>query len=281
MNRRLCAIAGLCAALVFASCARLERRGSAAPSAPLYFVQLSDCHFGSREHRRRVERIVDAVNALPLPLACVVVTGDMVSDNILNPAITAEATSTLARLRVPVHYLPGNHDILARRAAETVAAYTNAFGPLASRAEYGGVVFLMLYTEPLRSPVAAPGYEPLTWLQEQLAAAGRKPVLVFHHTPSVEDFYGNAMHPGWPAAARAAWERLLRSANVRAVVAGHFHRDELHWCGDIPCYVASSTAGYWGRQASFRIYEYRNGRLGYRTVYLEPTQETDAVLDNP
>jgi hypothetical protein len=30
-----------------------------------------------------------------------------------------------------------------------------------------------------------------------------------------------------------------------------------------------SVAGYWGRQASFRLYEYRDGRVGYRTIYLQ------------
>jgi hypothetical protein len=53
------------------------------------------------------------------------------------------------------------------------------------------------------------------------------------------------------------------------VIAGHFHRDELHWVGDVPLFVCAPLAGYWGRQGSYRIYEYKDGRLGYRTQYLE------------
>jgi hypothetical protein len=98
-------------------------------------------------------------------------------------------------------------------------------------------------------------------------AAG-KPILLFHHRPAVDDYYEFALHPGWDPAERRAFETLLRTHRVRGVVTGHFHRDELHWLEDVPVFAAPPVAGYWGRQASFRLYEYRNGRLGYRTVYL-------------
>jgi UDP-2,3-diacylglucosamine pyrophosphatase LpxH len=77
------------------------------------------------------------------------------------------------------------------------------------------------------------------------------------------------MHEGWKLQMRRQWERLVNSANVKGVIAGHFHRAEQHWVGDVPLYVAPSVAGFWGRQGSYRIYEYRNGRLAYRTQYLE------------
>lgn len=248
----------------FAACAADER---------FYFVQVTDCHFGTGDHAARMSNIVERINALPMPIACVVVTGDMTSDDITNAVMLAAATGTLARLTAPVHYLPGNHDILAKHLAATLTAYTNAFGPLASVAEYHGVEFVMLYTEPLRRPIRIAGYDPLTWLAATLKEAGRKPVIVFHHTPPFDDFYDNWMHPGWPAASREPWDKLIQSANVKAVIAGHFHRDELHWSGDIPCFVAASVAGYWGRQGSFRLYEYNGGRLGYRTIYLEDWPE--------
>jgi UDP-2,3-diacylglucosamine pyrophosphatase LpxH len=60
----------------------------------------------------------------------------------------------------------------------------------------------------------------------------------------------------------------LAGYDVKAVITGHFHRDELHWVGGRPVFAAPPVAGYWGRQASFRLYEYRDGRLSYRTIYL-------------
>jgi predicted Fe-Mo cluster-binding NifX family protein len=33
--------------------------------------------------------------------------------------------------------------------------------------------------------------------------------------------------------------------------------------------VCPPVANYFGRQSTFRIYEYKNGKVGYRTQYLE------------
>lgn len=246
-----------------------QAAASSAASNHFFFVQITDCHFGSGDHASRMTNVVDRINALPMPIVCVVVTGDVTSDDITNDAVRMSATGTLARLKMPVHFLPGNHDILMKKVPATVGAFTNSFGPIASTAEYDGVEFLMLYTEPLRRSIHIEGYDPLSWLQTALKQAGRKPVLIFHHTPPFEDFYDNSIHPGWPAAPREQWDKLLQSANVKAVIAGHFHRDELHWSGSIPCFVAPPVAGYWGRQGSFRIYEYDHGAVSYRTVYLD------------
>jgi hypothetical protein len=60
----------------------------------------------------------------------------------------------------------------------------------------------------------------------------------------------------------------LRAHTIKAVITGHFHRDELHWTDGIPVFSAPPVAGFWGRQASYRLYEYRAGNLSYRTLYL-------------
>jgi 3',5'-cyclic AMP phosphodiesterase CpdA len=234
-----------------------------------WFVQISDTHFGVSDHDARTARAVEQINALPMPVDFVIHTGDFFSDNIRDSNVVHAATSTLARLRVPLYTLPGNHDILRSDLTNTVHLYTNAIGPLRSRLEHKGVVFLFLDTEPLRKGHRIEGYDPLGWLRDELRAAGSRPVIVSHHAPAGDDFYNNAMHPGWPSEAHADWIAVVNSANVQAVLCGHFHRDELYWEGSVPVYVCSSVAGFWGRQGSFRIYEYRDGKLGYRTRYLE------------
>jgi 3',5'-cyclic AMP phosphodiesterase CpdA len=241
----------------------------AAPFNHFYFVQITDTHFGSLDHDRVCAAMVGEINRLPMAIECVVHTGDIAADNMDDPRALATATSVLSRLQAPLHVLPGNHDIVPQRQEATLNAYRGAFSNLIQAVEHHGVVFIMVYTEPLRQPVTVEGYEPLRELEAALRAHRAKPILVFHHTPCVEDFYDLAMHPGWREDIRREWERLLHRYRVKAVMAGHFHRDELHWLGDIPLFVASSAARYWGRQPSFRIYEYRDGRLGYRTVYLE------------
>jgi 3',5'-cyclic AMP phosphodiesterase CpdA len=243
--------------------------GGAAEHVRFHFVQISDTHFGSLNHSAITARAVADINALPFPIACVVHTGDLFADNAHRPEIVSQALDTMGGLTSPVHYVAGNHDLPTKRLAESLAVYTNHFGGLCSTAEYHGVLFVMLYTEPLRQGFEVAGYDPLAWLERVLAAADGKPVLIFHHAATVEDFYGDRVRPGWPAEAREKWNALIASANVKAVFTGHFHRDELHWKGDVPVFVAAPIANYWGRQSSYRIYEYDNGRVGYRTRYIE------------
>jgi hypothetical protein len=124
----------LCAMLLLAGCA-----GPRAASGPLYFVQLTDVHVGNSTNDARLVRAIEAINALPHPIACVVVTGDLFADNIEQCA--DDAARTYARLRAPVLFPPGNHDIRPDRLTETLAAYRRCFGPLATSAVFQGVEF--------------------------------------------------------------------------------------------------------------------------------------------
>jgi 3',5'-cyclic-AMP phosphodiesterase len=221
-------------------------------------VQISDTHVGDLDGEARTAQVVAAINALPFPIACVVHTGDLAEDE----ASAAIAQAELAELAAPLHVVPGNHDIAGDADAQ---AFVARWGALSSSAEVDGVVLLFVYDQ------AAPslGYEPLAWLEGALAAAGSRPVIVFHHEPPVDDFYNNVLHAGWPDDKRRRWTELLGAHGVVADVAGHFHRDEQHLLGAVPLYVAEPVSTRFGHQPAFRIYEYAGGRLSYRTVYLE------------
>jgi predicted MPP superfamily phosphohydrolase len=255
--------------------ARAGKAREAAPHADrqqgLCFVQITDTHFGPADHAERTARVVEAINRLPMDVDCVVHTGDIFSDNIADERAIAQHRRTLSKLKAPVHRVAGNHDIVRKRArlAETTAHYRKQIDPnLSTRAEYNGVVLLMVYTEPLARGFEQEGYDALAWLERELRSLDGKPAIVFHHTPSVRDFYRNRMHPGWPRDVRDKWVALLNRYGVQAVIAGHFHRDEHHWLGDVPLYVSAPVAGYWGRQTTYRIYEYRDGKVSYRTQYI-------------
>jgi 3',5'-cyclic AMP phosphodiesterase CpdA len=262
--------------IVLAVMAAVLLVGAAGPaSAPeashtgphFWFVQITDTHLGDRDNTARTAQAVTAINRLPMPIAFVAHTGDIMMDN-LTDAEALQDADVLNSLAAPLYSVPGNHDVVPGQLAAFVEAYQRRFGPLARAVEISGVVLLFVCTEPLAQAQPIAGYDPLAWLEEQLAAAGDRPVILFTHTPPMEDFYDNRMHPGWPDEARVRWRQLIDRPNVRAVIAGHFHRDELHWTGNVPTYVAAPIAGYFGRQISFRLYEYRDGRLSYRTVYL-------------
>lgn len=240
----------------------------------LRFVQITDTHFGDTGHYDRTADIVNRINHLPFDIRCVVHTGDIFSDSILRDNVVRRGQAILKKIKPPTYYLPGNHDILRKRGETTLRAtaeaYGKHFGPLNHKAEHDGVLFLFAYTEPLAKGFDLPGCDTLEWLEKELQTAGDKPVLLFHHRPSCEDFYNNKVHPGWPTKIRNRWVELVGSANVRGVITGHFHRDEYHWLGHVPLFVAGPVAGFWGRQGTYRVWQYDHGtgRLTYNTEYL-------------
>lgn len=234
-----------------------------------YFVQITDTHFGDGDHLDKARKAVENINSLPMKIACVVHTGDITMNKLDDKKVIDSGLSVMKKLSVPVHYVAGNHDILQNKLESTRKIYIKKFGGLISQTEYNGVLFVFVYTEPLRKSFTLPGYRPLKDLEEILKNSKDKPVIIFHHAPSVDDFYNNKFHKSWKTDIRNKWVKLINSYKVKAVITGHFHRDELHWLGNVPLYVSSPIAGYWGRQATFRIYEYSNGKIGYRTQYIK------------
>ena len=253
--------------LIFAGGCCPSSRSELAPH--FYFVQITDTHWGTRNGIALTRKAVDAINELPLKIAFVVHTGDVTADTIGDSNVVNEGLAVMKRLPMPVYYVPGNHDITKGDARETARLFKKHFSSLSRRVDVEGVVCLFFFSEPMSSGYRVGGYDAKEWLRENLEAAGKKPVLLFQHFPAVHDVRGQNGEAAWTDTYSPAWLRLFdRNPQIKAVVAGHFHRDELHWVGTTPVYVSSSVADFWGRQPSFRVYEYKDGRLGYWTVYL-------------
>ncbi|MCP4581155.1 MAG: hypothetical protein GY839_06020 [candidate division Zixibacteria bacterium] len=239
------------------------------PEEHFYFVQMTDTHFETGDNLERTQKAVELINDLPMDIKCVVHTGDITTDNLEDEELLDSGLTILGKLIVPIHHVSGNHDILPEKLELTSKIFKEKFGGLISQAEYSNVLFIFIYTEPLRKSFTVEGYQPLIQLEEYLQKSNGKPVILFHHASSVDDFYSNEFHTRWPREIKEQWERLINGYNVKAVIAGHFHRDEHHWLGDVPLYVSAPISGWWGRQATFRIYEYLNGKIGYRTQYID------------
>lgn len=88
-------------------------------NAPVYFVQISDTHFGPTADYERhghfplpcARRVVEVINNLPARPDFVIHTGDIVTDP--HPAAYRLAAETFARLNAPIYYVNGNHDTAA------------------------------------------------------------------------------------------------------------------------------------------------------------------------
>ncbi|MEH0021426.1 MAG: metallophosphoesterase [Desulfobacter sp.] len=236
-----------------------------------FFVQITDTHLGIPENNARARKIVAAVNRLPMTIQCVVHTGDVYDRSVWGKqGAVADAAEVFKPLKPPVYFLPGNHDIdLDGDRKKTMDTWVRHFSPLVYSRMIQGVAFVFAYTDSLREGVAVEGFHPFDALQSEIKTPGNAPVLLFHHGPSVPNFYRNRFHRGWADRFRREWHDLIRRNNVTAVITGHFHRDELHWLGHVPVYVSGPAAEKFGRQACFRIYEYNDGRLGYTAQYLD------------
>ncbi len=201
--------------------------------------------------------MVAALAAPPLPLACVVHTGDLAERGDTQDLARAE----LSKLQLPLHVLPGNHDMMEADSAE---GFVRRWGALSSSAEYQGVAFLMVYDHPTRD------YDPLAWLEQALVQAGDKPVILFHHEPPVETSTRTRCTRAGPPTGGSAGRRSSRpttSSPPSPVTSTATSSTTWAAC---PSWSRLPVSGRFGRQASFRIYEYDSGRLTYRTWYLEP-----------
>jgi len=237
---------------------------------PLCFVQITDSHFGADNNLEQGRRVVELINQLPMPVAFVVHTGDILADLILKPEVVDQALKVLDDLMPPLFSIPGNHDLPKTDTDQALAVFRERFGPLVQVEDFGGVVAIFLYVEPAaRSWPVIAGYDPLAELEKALDQAGDRPVLLFQHSPPVGGFFRNMLNSGWPPESLQRWEQLVTSHRVKGGFTGHFHKDELHWVGDVPIFVAPPISQSWGRQTSLRVYEYQDGKISYRTLYVQ------------
>jgi 3',5'-cyclic AMP phosphodiesterase CpdA len=241
-----------------------------AENVHFYFVQLTDTHLGEGNNLERTAAAVEAINALPMPIEFVAHTGDIFDEGVNNQKMVKQGMAVLRALKPPIHFLPGNHDLPrgGMHLAASVKAYRDRVGPLAHKIECHGVVMIFFYVEPLAGNFQVEGYDPLTWLETSLKEAQGKPVIIFIHTPPISDSFAQRAHPGWPGEYVVKWNDLLSRYPVKAVIAGHFHRNETHRQGKTTLFISAPIAGLFD-QGSYRIYEYANGHLSYTTQYLE------------
>lgn len=233
------------------------------------FVQITDLHFGIKGNLENAPRIMKAINALPMEIQFVAVTGDIFHDNIDDDKMVDRAASTFERLKTPVYFVPGNHDIHPKTFVEDRSTFESKFGPFCVRKEIKNVVLLFIYLESLRKDQEHKSYKPFEVLEENLKQAGNKPVIVFTHSPPVWDFHDNEMHYVWNKENMEKLIKIFTSYKIKALITGHLHRDEFHWENEFPIYSCEPVSVQYGRQPAYRIYNYKNGKLSYTTQYLE------------
>jgi len=211
--------------------------GALLNGADLFFVQMSDPQFGMysnnadfSQESANFEFAIANVNRLRP--AFVVVTGDL-TNRAGDAAQAAEYLRIAAKLdrSIPLHNVPGNHDVENAPTPASLAAYRVKFGPdyyVFRQADFTGIV---LNSSLMQHPEKAPGEaaQQEAWLLSQLEkirSEGARHVAVFQHIPfflervDEPDQYFNI-----PMETRKKYLDLLVKYGVHNVFAGHYHRN--------------------------------------------------------
>jgi Icc protein len=255
------------------------------PINPVYFVHISDTHFGpTAGYSRRghypascARRLVKIINNLPQRPDFIIHTGDVVTEP--DAAAYRLAAKTLAPLDAPVYYVVGNHDTAADiRHYLPMGPKQNADddpGRLSYIFEVKGYRFLVLDA---RGPdeIGPNGLLPDSQLELVAREAGPQgpPLTIFLHYP-VLTMNSIWMDKNMPILNGEALHQALRPARrrLRGVFYGHVHQ-HMQNIRDGICYNSTASAfsqfAAWPDDADVR---YDPDELpGYSFVHLLPDQ---------
>ncbi|HEX2959305.1 MAG TPA: metallophosphoesterase [Chitinispirillaceae bacterium] len=234
-----------------------------------YFVQITDTHWGDGDNLQRTNAAINAINSLPIQIEFVIHTGDMTSRKIEDQNLIDSGLTIMKTCKFPVYYVPGNNDITEQNFKQQAALYVKNFGDINHKIDKENISIITLFNIELKDSSGKVIYDPVSTLDSLLKIkTPAHPALLFQHCPTTDDFYANTFHPGWSVEKSTLFKKLCKKYNVQDIFTGHFHRDELHWIDQIPLFVSAPISGAWGRQSSFRVYHYQNGKISYFTYYL-------------
>lgn len=239
------------------------------------FAVVSDVHTGGPD-AASFEPAIDAINAVTPPPAFVLVAGD------LTDGFTKDQVDRFQRLRsrfaMPVHVVPGNHDVefeptprhlehWKRAFPKEVAAYRiDAYAPLT-------VIGFdsQLFNERRRTPALDDEAErELRAIESHLEAAraAHRRVVLFHHIPPYPNFFRAFVKRGWRSAYVDRYLSLLRTYDVQLEITGHLHRDELYVVAGTTFMNVPPISEKYSRKASYRLVRVTDAGFSIRQVYL-------------
>ena len=244
---------------------------------PFFFIQLTDPQFGMfTENTNFTQETVNfefaAATVNRLKPAFVVVTGDLVNKPGDGDQI-AEYRRILAKIdpSIPVYDVAGNHDVENVPTPESIAAYTNRFGPDHYTFRHGGFVGIVLNSSLIHSPQKAMKQLEAQerWLEVELEKArAEKPrhIVVFQHHPwclasaNEKDEYFNI-----PLERRTRYFALFHKYGVNYAFCGHYHRNALARDGALEIITTGPVGKPLGKDESgIRVAIVRDDRIEHR-----------------
>ncbi|QDT09641.1 metallophosphoesterase [Planctomycetes bacterium K23_9] len=235
-----------------------------------FFLQLADTQYGmltgnmgSEKEAALSQQAVEHINRLRPRY--VIVCGDLTNATPKHARYDAQVSQYKQDFSaidedIPLVCVCGNHDIGNRPTPDSITIYNQNFGDDYFSFWVGGAFNIVLNSSVLKDPSGAPNVLTAQheWLDLQLAAARKaeaKHIFVFQHhplflnQPDEADQYFNI-----PLVRRTPLVKKLQMEDVRAVFAGHYHRNSHGQAGTLEMITTGPVGKPLGNDASgFRI----------------------------
>ena len=210
------------------------------------FVQISDSHIGFEKPANpntlgTLEEAIAKIDALPAKPAFMIHTGDIT--HLSKPKEFDDAEQRIARAKLLVHYVPGEHDVIDENNGR---AYLERYGKLSKGKgwysfDHGGAHFIGLVNvfDLKAGGMGNLGQEQLAWLAADLKGkSASTPIVVFAHVP----LWTIAPEWGWGTQDSAEALKLLARFGSVTVLNGHIHQLMQKVEGNVTFHTARSTA---------------------------------------
>ncbi|MGV3721729.1 MAG: metallophosphoesterase [Actinomycetota bacterium] len=259
-------------------------------NGPFFFLQLADTQFGMFDKDERWDketalftRAVEHINRLKPRF--VIVCGDLVNQPAgtpLNGAQTAEFKRIARQISrdIPLVCVCGNHDVGNIPTPKGLAGYRRDFGDDWFSFQVAGIYAIVLNSSLIWDPSGAPDEHAKqdAWFSAELErakASDAKHILVFQHHPWFLNKPDDAdQYFTIPRVRRDPALALMRKAGVRAVFAGHYHRNAHGRDGAMEMITTSAVGMPLGKDPSgFRIVKVYETRLEHQYHGLEAVPE--------
>jgi 3',5'-cyclic-AMP phosphodiesterase len=242
-------------------------------------AHLSDIHIDMPNHPGSEERLQQAIDLIQKRhVDAVIVSGD-IGDSF--EASWKEARTMLTALKLPVYYVPGNHDDMAR----TVSRYNAVFGKNYYTFEVKGIQFVALDSQLLGNFSNFQSPTPLSVANEDEPAAEKMlawlnglhfkgPVIAVQHVPPDRPSLQTSpdgkpywiLHAPW----RSRELDALRKLGVKDILAGHWHQGSVYDVDGFTVHVAPATSWSPKSPVGFAVHAISpDGRVKTEFVYFE------------
>ncbi|MAV38875.1 MAG: phosphoesterase [Planctomycetaceae bacterium] len=258
---------------------------------PFFFLQFADTQYGMFTGDQGLEKEVTLVaqavrHVNRLKPRFVIVCGDLTNAIPSHPRYGAQVRQFKADFskvskEIPLVCVCGNHDIGNRPDPNLIGSYRKHFGDDYFGFWVGGVRCLVLNSSVIKDSTSAPQIvqRQQEWFEKMLVAAKTaqaQHIVVFQHHPwflktedEPEEYFN------LPVTRRRVALAAMKQSGVRAIFAGHYHRNSYGQAGTIAMITSGPVGRPLGKDPSgFRVVKVFRDRLEHKYYSLDQVPAT-------